>query len=140
MKDAKNNQTTATELAEQTTVEREVKETNVELENKDLAGETVETKSVEDNEVAEETEEKETKEVCPKCGKEPCECVADNEEKNCGEEPKQEEKKLEPTVEELRTALIKQLETDAVEIRSLGELVKDTEAAERFVAEHKTLN
>lgn len=144
MKDAKNNQTTATELAEQTTVEREVKETNVELENKDLAGETVETKSVEDNEVAEETE-KETKEVCPKCGKEPCECEksteeADNEEKNCGEEPKQEEKKLEPTVEELRTALIKQLETDAVEIRSLGEIVKDTEAAERFVAEHKTLN
>lgn len=145
MKDAKNNQTTATELAEQTTVEREVKETNVDLENKDLAVENGEAKSVEDTEVAEETKEKEAKEVCPECGKEPCECEqksteeADKEKKSCGE-GKPEEKQLEPTVDQLRVALKKQLEADAVEIKSLGELVNDVEAAEKFVAEKRSLD
>ena len=56
------------------------------------------------------------------------------------EEKQLETKHLEPTVTDLRIALEKQLEADAAEIRSLGEIVKDSEAAEKFVAEHKTLD
>ena len=146
MKNAKNNKTDSTELVEQTELER--KETDVDLENKDLAGEDLESKSEETTEVEEEVEKEkqlEQKEICPECNKplDQCQCEkacdGDKEEKACGEE-KPEEKKLEPTVDELRVALEKSLEADAAEIRSLGEIVKDSEAAEKFVAEHKTLD
>ena len=142
MKNAKNNKDASTELVGQKKLEVEEKETDVELENKDLARETVEKT----DEVAKETEEETKAEVCPKCGKAPCQCVEKEcdgtkpEEKECGQEPKQEEKKLEPTVEELRAALQKSLESDAKEIRELGLIVKDSEAAEKFVAEHKSLD
>lgn len=152
MKNAKTNKTDSAELARQTEQVVETKTTDVELENKDLAGEVVETKSEEPPKEAEEDKEKQLenedqqKEVCPKCGKEPCQCVEksegeeDTEEKNCGGEMKPEEKQLEPTAEDLRVALEKSLEADAKEIRELGNIVKDSEAAERFVAEHKTLD
>lgn len=131
---AQNNTTDSTKLAEQ--VELEEKKTDVDLENKDLAGEDLEKKSEKAAEVAEEDKKDQQKEVCPKCGKEPCQCV---EEKACGE-MKPEEKKFEPTAEELRAALQKSLEADAKEIRELGEIVNDRESAERFVAEHRSLD
>jgi len=56
MKHAKNNKTDSTELAEQKSLE--VEETDIDLENKDLAGEDLESKSKEATEVEEETEEK----------------------------------------------------------------------------------
>ena len=74
MKNAKNNKTDSTGSIEQDKLEVEKTETNSELENKDLAGETVEKT----DETAKETEEETKAEVCPECGKEPCQC-----EKSC---------------------------------------------------------
>ena len=141
MKNAKNNKTDSTGSIEQDKLEVEKTETNSELENKDLAGETVEKT----DETAKETEEETKAEVCPECGKEPCQCEKScdgekPEEKECGQEPKQEEKQLEPTVDQLRIELKKQLEADAAEIKSLGELIGEVEVAKQFVAEHKSLN
>lgn len=146
--DAQNNKDVSTELATETTIE--TKEADVDLEDKNLDGEDLEGTSEEATEVEKEKEkqleqEDQQKEVCPECGKDPCQCEKScdgekPEEKECGEAPKQEEKQLEPTVEDLRAALEKQLESDAKEIRELGLIVKDSEAAEKFVAEHKSLN
>lgn len=152
MKNAKNNKTDSTELAEQRKLEVEEKETNVELENKDLAGEDLESKSEETTEVEEKAreveKEEQQKELCPECGKpaEQCQCekaCGDKEQKACGEEKpeeKQEQKQLEPTAEDLRAALEQSLKADAEEIKSLGEIVNDPEAAHKFVAEHRTLD
>ena len=151
MKNAKNNKVDSTELAEQAVVEE--KKTDVDLENKDLAGEDLESKSKEATEVEEETKEKE---LCPECNKplDQCECEKDcggdkekkecsgevePEQKECGE-MKPEEKALEPTKEQIAEALKKQFEAEAEEIKSLGEIVGDVEAAEKFVAEKRSLN
>ena len=140
---AQNNKTDSAKLAEQ--VELEEKKTDVVLENKDLAGEDLEKKSEKAAEVAEE-EKGQQKEVCPECGKEPCQCVEEKacggekpEEKSCGEQ-KPQEKALEITKDAIADALAKQVEADAAEIRSLGEIVNDVEAAEKFVAEHRSLD
>ena len=140
---AQDNKTDSAKLAEQ--VELETKKTDVDLENKDLAVENLEAKSTEATEGKEE-ETKGQEGICPDCGKpiDECECedkaCGETEKKDCGGEQKPEEKKLEPTAEELRAALIKSLEADAKEIRELGEIVGDRESAEKFVAEHRSLD
>lgn len=143
---AQNNKTDSPELAEQR--ELETKKTDVDLENKDLAGKDLESKSEEATEGKEE-ETKGQEGICPDCGKpiDECECedkaCGETEKKDCGGEQKPEEKQLEikePTAEELRAALIKSLEADAKEIRELGEIVGDRESAEKFVAEHRSLD
>ena len=137
MEDAKNTETdSATKLAEQAVEE----EKNLSREDQDTIVEDLETKSEETAEV-----EEKTKEVCPECGKEPCECEksteeTDKEEKACGGSMKPEEKALEVTKEALAEAIHKEAEAIAKEIRSLGELVDAREAAEKFVAEHKSLD
>ena len=104
--------------------------------------EDLETKS----EKAVEGEEKETKEeICPECNKPvgECECKACGEEakeKECGGEQKPEEKALEITKDALADALTKQIEADAEEIRSLGELAGDVETASKFIAEKRSLD
>lgn len=139
---AQTNKTASTSELDQQKLE--TKESNLELENKDLAGEDLEKKSVEDTEVAEEDKEKkkqleqenQQKEVCPECGKDPCQC----ETKACGGEMKPQEKSLEPTKEELANALQKQIEDDANEIRSLGEITGETKSAEEFITQKRSLD
>lgn len=137
-----NAQTDKTDSATERTVETaKVEETDRNREDQATIVEDVETKSEETTEVAKETEEKE---VCPECGKDPCECEksteeTDIEEKNCGGEMKPQEKQIEPTAEEIKDALKKQFETESAEIRSLGELVNDIETANKFIAEKRSL-
>lgn len=132
-----NEQTDKTDSATERAGEiAKVEETDGNRENQATIVEDVETKSVEANEVAEEDKEKETKaEVCPECGKDPCEC----EKKSCGE-GKPEEKQLDPTVDEVRDALMKQLEAEAAEIRSLGELAGEQKSAEEFITQKRSLD
>ena len=101
--------------------------------------EDLETKAEETDKV-EETKE----EICPDCNKPvgECECKAcgEEEKKDCGGEMKPEEKALEITKDALAEALTKQIEADAEEIRSLGELTGDTETAAKFIAEKRSLD
>ena len=146
MKNAQTDKTdTASELA---TKELEVEEANRSLESEDSTIETV----AKTDEVVEEIKEKaietveETKEeICPECNKPvgECECKACGEEakeKECGGEQKPEEKALEITKDALAEALTKQIEADAAEIKSLGELVGDVETANKFIAEKRSLD
>lgn len=136
MKDAQTDKTdSATERAVETA---KVEENDLDREDQTTVVEDLETKSEESTEVAKEEE----KEVCPECGKEPCECKsteeADKEEKSCGEQ-KPEEKSLDITKEAIAEALQKQVEADATEIRSLGELTGETKSAEEFISQKRTL-
>ena len=140
MKDAQTDKITSdTELA---TKELEVEETDGNREDQNTVVEDLETKSEKATEVEEETG-KEEKELCPDCNKpiDQCECKScgqGKEEKACGEE-KPEEKKLEPTAEELRIALEKILESDIVEIRSLGEIAGEEQTAQEFISQKRSL-
>lgn len=132
----------ATERAVETT---KVEETDLDREDQTTIVEDLETKSEESTEVEKETVENEKeKELCPNCNKplDECECKAcgEEEQKDCGGEMKPEEKALDPTVDEVRDALMKQLEAEAAEIRSLGELAGDVETAEKYVAEKRSLD
>ena len=145
---AQTNKTDSTsELAEQ---KLERQETDLGLENKDLAGKDLETKSEEATEGEEETG-KEEKELCPECNKpiDECECKQKAEEtedeekpeeKACGGAMKPQEKSLEPTKEALAEALKKQQEADATEIRSLGELAGEQKSAEEFISQKRSLD
>ena len=133
MKDA---QTVKTDSATERAVETaKVEETDGNREDQNTVVEDVETKSEESTEVAKETEKETKAEVCPECGKDPCQC----EEKNCGEGNKPQEKQLEPTVDEVKDALKKQLEADAAEIRSLGELTGEEKSAQEFISQKRSL-
>lgn len=119
-------------------------DSNVELENKELEVEEAEGNRedqatvVEDLETksGESTETEETKaEVCPECGKDPCEC---EKEKACGEEPKAEEREI--TAEDIKDKLQKQFNDDCAEIRSLGELIGDIESAQEFISKKRSLD
>lgn len=125
--------------------ELENKETNLDLENKDVAGEDLEGKSEEATEGKEETVEEKEKELCPECGKEPCECekadteeqpTEQTEEKQCGSEP--QKKSL-----DVNQLSIDQLLTDedkrVIEIRALGKLINRETEAETFVNQKKSL-
>lgn len=119
--DAQTNKTvTDTELAEK---KLEVEETDGNREDQATIVEDLETKSEETTEVA-----KEEKEICPECGKEPCECKA--EEKDCGGKP--QEKQLEVTP-------VEDIQVDVEEIRSLGQITNEIEVAKQFIAEKKSL-
>ena len=132
----------ASELAEQ---KLETKESDLGLENKDIAGEDLEKKSTE---ATEGTEEETKEEICPECNKPvgECECKQkeadepkeEQKEKACGE-GKPEEKSLEPTKEMIAEALKQYLEAEATEIRSLGELTGEHEMAEEFIREKRSL-
>ena len=143
MKDAQTDKTdSATERAVETA---KVEETDLDREDQTTIVEDLETKSEESTEVEKETVENEKeKELCPTCNKplDECECKAcgEEEQKDCGGEMKPEEKALDPTVDEVRDALMKQLEAEAAEIRSLGELAGDVETAEKYVAEKRSLD
>lgn len=124
----------ATELAVETA---KVEETDLDREDQATVVEDLETKSEETTEVAKETEEKE---VCPECGKEPCECEksteeADKEEKDCGGKMKPQEKQLEVVSKPIP---VNEIPVDEVQIRSLGELTNNVELAEQFIAEKKS--
>lgn len=125
----------ASELAVETE-ERKVEETDGNREDQATVVEDLETKSEESTEVEKEKVEETKAEVCPECGKDPCEC---EKEKSCGEE-KPEEKSLEITKDALAEALKKQVEAEAAEIRSLGELTGETKSAEEFIAQKRTLD
>lgn len=129
---AQNNKTDSVKLAEQ--VDLVEKKADVELENKDLDGKNLEEKSIEATETEEEKVEETKAEVCPKCGKEPCQC-----EKTCGED-KLEEKSLEITKDAIAAALKQQFEAEAVEIRSLGELTGEQDSAEEFITQKRSLD
>lgn len=144
---AQTNKTVASSVGDQQKLER--KETDVELEDKDLAGEDLEKKSTETTEGTEETKEKE--EICPECNKPvgECECkqkeaddVKDEkeEQKACGGGMKPEEKALEPTKEALAEALKEQFEAEATEIRSLGEITGEQKSAEEFITQKRSLD
>ena len=136
MEDAKNTEIdSSTELVQQ---KSEVKELDKELENKDLVGETIEKKE-DSATIVEDLETKETKEVCPECGKEPCECEksteeTDKEEKACGQKP--EEKQLEVVTQ----PKIEDIKIDVEEIRSLGEITNEIEVAKQFIQEKRSLD
>ena len=149
---AQNNKNASVGLAEQTKLE--TKEANIDLENKDLDGENLERKSEETPKTEEETKkEKQLElkaEVCPECGKDPCEC--EKEEKSCGGEQKPEEKSLDMKLSEavaepqlaqkhVETTPVQQIsyEDIAKEIRSLGQLSDDIEVAKQFIAQKKSL-
>ena len=133
--------TSDTELASK---ELEVEETDGTREDQDTVVEDLETKSEETAKVEEETVEETKEEICPDCNKPvgECECKAcgEEEKKDCGGEQKPEEKALEITKDALAEALQKQIEADAEEIRSLGELVGDTETANKFITEKRSLD
>ena len=133
--DAQTDKTTsATELV---TKKLEVEETDGNRENQDTVVEDLETKSEESTKVEEENKIEETKaDVCPECGKDPCEC---EKEKACGEE-KPEEKSLEITADALKDALTKQIEADAEEIRSLGEITGEEKSAQEFISQKRSLD
>lgn len=118
------------------TEERKVEETDGNREDQATVVEDLETKSEESTEVEEKKPEETKAEVCPECGKDPCEC---EKEKSCGEE-KPEEKSLEITKDALAEALQKQVEAEAAEIRSLGELTGETKSAEEFITQKRTLD
>lgn len=126
--------TTDTEIAVET-AERKIEETEQCREDQATIVEDLETKSEETVEVAKEEEKDQQKDVCPQCGKDPCQC----EQKSCGEQ-KPEEKSLEITKDALAEALEKQIEADAAEIRSLGELTGEQKSAEEFVAQKRSLD
>ena len=133
MKNAQTDKTdTSSELVEQVE-ERKIETTDQCREDQDTIVEDLETKSEETAKVEEE------KEVCPECGKDPCECEK-SEEKACGGSMKPQEKQLDPTVDEVRDALQKQLEADAAEIRSLGEITGETKSAEEFITQKRSLD
>ena len=136
---AQTNKTDSTvELAEKG-LEVEGKETDQCRENQATVVEDLETKSEEAKEVVEEKEE-----ICPDCNKPvgECECKAcgEEEQKDCGGEMKPEEKALEITKDAIADALQKQIEADAAEIKSLGELAGDIETASKFIAEKRSLD
>lgn len=141
-----NAQTDKTDIASERAVEAtEVEETDLDREDQNTIVEDLETKSEETTEGKEEAVEEE-KELCPTCNKplDECQCedkaCGEEKEKDCGGEMKPEEKAYEPTAEDLRIALEKILESDMIEIRSLGELAGDTKAAEEFIAQKRSLN
>ena len=123
----------ASELAEQVE-ERQIEKTDQCREDEATIVEDLETKSEETTEV----EEKE-KAVCEVCGKEPCQCEK-SEEKDCGGSMKPQEKALEITKDAVAEALTKQIEADAAEIRSLGELTGEQDSAEEFVTQKRSLD
>lgn len=123
----------ASELAEQVE-ERQIEKTDQCREDEATIVEDLETKSEETTEV----EEKE-KAVCEVCGKEPCQCEK-SEKKDCGGSMKPQEKALEITKDAIADALTKQIEADAAEIRSLGELTGEQDSAEEFVTQKRSLD
>ena len=140
-----NAQTNKTDSASERAVETaKVEETDLDREDQATIVEDLETKSEESTEVEEETEKE--KELCPECNKplDECECedkaCGETEKKDCGGEQKPEEKALEPTVDEVRDALMKQLEAEAAEIRSLGEIAGEHDSAEEFIAQKRSLD
>ena len=131
-----NAQTDKTDSATERAVETEqVEETDLDREDQNTVVEDLETKSEESTEGAEEKVEETKAEVCPECGKDPCQC----EQKACGEQ-KPQEKALEITKDALAEALQKQIEADATEIRSLGELTGELESAQEFITQKRTLD
>lgn len=140
---AQTNKTASTSELDQQKLE--VKEANVELENKDVAGEDLEKKSTE---ATEGTEEEQKEEICPECNKPvgECECKQkeadepkEEEQKACGGGMKPEEKALEPTKDALDDAWEKVFEAVAKEIRSLGEITGEQKSAEEFIAQKRSL-
>lgn len=119
----------------------ETKETDSSREDQNTIVEDLETKSEETTKVEEE------KEMCPECNKplDECECekaCGDNKEKACGE-MKPEEKGIanieEITKDAVAEALQKQIEAEAIEIRSLGELTGEDQSAQQFIAQKRSL-
>lgn len=143
---AQTNKTDVASVVANEELEGKEKTSDLGLENKDLAGENLESKSEEDPEVAEE--ENKEKELCPECNKplDECECKQkeaeqpEEEEKACGGEMKPEEKALEITKDAIADALTKQIEADAEEIRSLGELTGEQKSAEEFITQKRSLD
>ena len=130
----------ATERAVETT---EVEETDGCREDQNTIVEDLETKSEETTEVAEE--EQKEKELCPNCNKplDECECKACGEEakeKDCGGEQKPEEKALEITKDAIADALQKQVEVEAAEIKSLGEITGEEMSAQQFISQKRSLD
>ena len=129
---AQTDKTDATvELAEKA-IEGKEEETDGCREDQATIVEDLETKS---EEVAKEDKKDQQKEVCPECGKDPCQC----EQKACGEN-KPEEKGLEITADALKEALEKQIEADAEQIRSLGEITGEDTSAQQFIAQKRSLD
>lgn len=105
------------------------------LETEDSSNMEEEDKKNEAEEAGETKEEQteEQKEVCPNCGKDPCECEkqkeaekASEEEKACGEEDKKED-----TTEEEKNC-------DEEEIKMLGDLMECRDLADQFIKEKRS--
>ena len=143
MKNAQTDKTDTASTVDEQVGERKIEETDSCREDQATIVEDVETKSEKAEEVVEE--ENKEKELCPECNKplDECECekaCGEEEQKDCGGEMKPEEKALEITKDAIAEALQKQLEAEAVEIRSLGELTGEQKTAEEFVTQKRSLD
>ena len=81
-------------------------------------------------------QEEEQKEVCPECGKDPCEC--EDKKKECDEDKVEEKEEEEATTESEEAK--EEESSDEDEIRSLGDLVNMRALADEFIAQKRSLD